>query len=127
VTKRKKNRAVKAFAAAELQKKLDRVLRENAGITAGDRIGVAVSGGADSVALLLLLLELREKLGFEVLMAHFNHKLRGKASEQDESFVTKLGKKHGVRPRPKLRGEIWRMRDAGRVMRFLKSWFASRD
>ena len=96
MTKRKKNRAVKAFAAAELQKKLDRVLRENAGITAGDRIGVAVSGGADSVALLLLLLELREKLGFEVLMAHFNHKLRGKASERDESFVTKLGEKHGV-------------------------------
>src|ERR1700676_5700294 len=62
----------------------------------GDRIGVAISGGADSVALLLLLLELREKLGFEVLMAHFNHKLRGKASEQDERFVAKLAKKHGV-------------------------------
>ena len=96
MAKRKKNRAVQAFAAAELLKKLDRVLREKPGITAGDRIGVAISGGADSVALLLLLLELREKLGFEVLMAHFNHKLRGKASEQDERFVAKLAKKHGV-------------------------------
>jgi tRNA(Ile)-lysidine synthase len=125
VTKRKKNRAVKAFAAAELQKKLDRVLRENAGITAGDRIGVAVSGGADSVALLLLLLELREKLGFEVLMAHFNHKLRGKASERDESFVTKLGEKHGVEVfverediAAKAKAEGGNLEDAGRRARY---------
>jgi len=62
----------------------------------GDRVGAAVSGGADSVALLLLLLELREKLGIVLSVVHFNHKLRGKASDADEKFVAKLAAKHGL-------------------------------
>jgi tRNA(Ile)-lysidine synthase len=62
----------------------------------GDRVGVAVSGGADSVALLLLLLELRSKLGIVLSVVHFNHKLRGKASDADEAFVAKLAVKHGL-------------------------------
>jgi tRNA(Ile)-lysidine synthase len=62
----------------------------------GDRVGVAVSGGADSVALLLLLLESREKLGIVLSVVHFNHKLRGKASDADEKFVAKLAAKHGL-------------------------------
>ena len=62
----------------------------------GDRVGVAVSGGADSVALLHLLLELREKLGVVLSVVHFNHKLRGKTSDADEKFVAKLATKHGL-------------------------------
>src|SRR5437762_13744483 len=62
----------------------------------GDRVGVAVSGGADSVSLLLLLLELRKKLGIVLSVVHFNHKLRGKASDADEAFVAKLAVKHGL-------------------------------
>ncbi|MGC2372098.1 MAG: ATP-binding protein, partial [Candidatus Sulfotelmatobacter sp.] len=42
----------------------------------GDRVGVAVSGGIDSVALLRLLLELRNELGIVVSVVHFNHQLR---------------------------------------------------
>ncbi len=63
---------------------------------AGERVGVAVSGGADSVALLLLLLELRKKLGIVLSVVHFNHKLRGKASDKDEAFVAKLAAKQGL-------------------------------
>ena len=63
----------------------------------GDRVGVAVSGGADSVALLLLLLGLREKLGIVLSVVHFNHKLRGKASDADEKFVTKLAAKNDLK------------------------------
>jgi tRNA(Ile)-lysidine synthase len=59
-------------------------------------MGVAVSGGADSVALLLLLLELRERLGIVLSVVHFNHQLRGKASDADEAFVAKLAAKHGL-------------------------------
>src|SRR5467141_2997301 len=62
----------------------------------GDRVGAAVSGGADSVALLLLLLELREKLGVVLSVVHLNHKLRGKSSDADEKFVAKLAAKHGL-------------------------------
>jgi tRNA(Ile)-lysidine synthase len=61
---------------------------------AGERIGVAVSGGADSVALLRLILEVRETLGIVVCVVHFNHGLRGKASDADEQFVEKLAKNH---------------------------------
>ena len=65
-------------------------------LRAGDRVAVAVSGGADSVALLLLLLEIREKLGIVLSVVHFNHQLRGKASDADEKFVAALAKKLGL-------------------------------
>lgn len=53
---------------------------------------VAVSGGADSVSLLLGLHELRKlkKLNLRFVVAHFNHDLRGEESEADELFVKKL-------------------------------------
>ena len=71
-------------------------LKKRGMLRAGERVGVGVSGGADSVALLLLLLELREKLGIVVSVAHLNHKLRAKASDADERFVAKLAAKHGL-------------------------------
>jgi tRNA(Ile)-lysidine synthase len=62
----------------------------------GERIGVAVSGGADSVALLRLMLESRPTLGIVVCVVHFNHRLRGKDSDADEKFVAKLAATHGL-------------------------------
>jgi tRNA(Ile)-lysidine synthase len=63
-------------------------------LKAGDRVGVAVSGGADSVALLRLLLELRKKVGFVLSVVHFNHKLRGTESDEDQRFVAELAQRH---------------------------------
>jgi tRNA(Ile)-lysidine synthase len=63
---------------------------------AGDRVAVAVSGGADSVALLRVLLELRNQLGVVLSVAHFNHALRGEASDADESFVAELARQHDL-------------------------------
>ncbi len=63
---------------------------------AGDRVGVAVSGGIDSVALLRLLLELRQELGIVLSVVHFNHKLRGAESDADEEFVARLAREHGL-------------------------------
>jgi tRNA(Ile)-lysidine synthase len=57
---------------------------------AGDRVAAAVSGGADSVALLELLLEARDRLGIVVSVAHYNHRLRGEESEADAQFVERL-------------------------------------
>jgi tRNA(Ile)-lysidine synthase len=65
-------------------------------LRAGMRAGVAVSGGADSVALLTLLAKMRAELGVVVSVVHFNHKLRGEASDADEKFVTALAEKLGV-------------------------------
>jgi tRNA(Ile)-lysidine synthase len=80
----------------DLVESLRAVLRERFGVCAGERIGVAVSGGADSVALLRLFVELREQLGVVVCVAHFNHKLRGKASDADEKFVAKFSAQDGL-------------------------------
>jgi len=81
---------------SSLSQKLLQHLKAQKFVRPGDRVGVAVSGGADSVALLCLLLELREKLGIVLSVVHFNHKLRGKASDADEKFVAKLAAKHGL-------------------------------
>lgn len=61
-------------------------------IQPGDRLAVAVSGGADSVALLLALVELRNDLGIILSVAHFNHKIRGAEADADEQFVASLAK-----------------------------------
>lgn len=60
----------------------------------GDRVLVAVSGGADSVALLRVMLELRDELGIVVAVAHMNHGLRGEDSDADEHFVANLAKRY---------------------------------
>jgi tRNA(Ile)-lysidine synthase len=62
----------------------------------GHRLGVAVSGGIDSVALLRLLLELRQELGVVLSVVHFNHKLRAAESDADQEFVADLARKHGL-------------------------------
>jgi tRNA(Ile)-lysidine synthase len=62
----------------------------------GDRVGIAVSGGVDSVALLRLLMELRQELGLVVSVVHFNHKLRGRESDADQEFVASLAREHGL-------------------------------
>jgi tRNA(Ile)-lysidine synthase len=65
-------------------------IRQHELLKPGDRVGIAVSGGTDSVALLRLLLECRGDLGVVLFVVHFNHKLRGAESEADEKFVADL-------------------------------------
>ena len=65
-------------------------------LSAGDRVGVAVSGGIDSVALLRLLPELRHELGVVLSVVHFNHKLRGAESDADQEFVANLARVHDL-------------------------------
>lgn len=60
------------------------------------RIGVAVSSGADSVALLHLLRGLGEPEQVEFLVLHMNHQLRGEESEADEAFVRSLAASCGL-------------------------------
>jgi tRNA(Ile)-lysidine synthase len=79
-----------------LAERLNKALRKSASLMPGERVAVAVSGGADSVALLHLLLEIREQAGIVLSVAHFNHELRGKASDADEKFVRKLAAEHGL-------------------------------
>ena len=56
----------------------------------GDKVIVALSGGADSVCLLYALNELKSDLGITLEVCHVNHKLRGEQSDADERFVREL-------------------------------------
>jgi tRNA(Ile)-lysidine synthase len=71
-------------------------IRRHELLRAGDRVGAAVSGGIDSVALLRLLLELRGELGIVLSVVHFNHKLRGAESEEDQKFVADLAREYDL-------------------------------
>ncbi len=62
----------------------------------GSRILAAVSGGADSMCLLELLLEASMKRGLAVEVAHFNHRLRGAEADRDEEFVSDWCRSRGV-------------------------------
>ena len=60
-------------------------------LNTGDSVLVGLSGGADSVVLLFVLLELRQKLGLgDIFAAHINHNLRGADAASDENFARKL-------------------------------------
>jgi len=65
-------------------------------IEKSETILVAVSGGSDSVTLLHLLLELKKLWKLKLSILHVNHKLRGKASDQDEAFVRKLARRFEI-------------------------------
>lgn len=65
-------------------------------LRAGERVAVAVSGGPDSVALLGVLVELREELGILLSVVHVNHGLRGAESEGDEAFTRDLAGSWGL-------------------------------
>lgn len=71
-------------------------IRQQGLILPGDSVTVAVSGGADSVALLFALYLLREKLNIELSAAHFNHGLRGQESDGDEAFVQELCHRYDI-------------------------------
>jgi len=71
-------------------------IRRHELLHAGERVGVAVSGGIDSVALLRLMLELRGELGIVLSVVHFNHKLRGAESDADEKFVADSARTHDL-------------------------------
>ena len=65
-------------------------------LLSGERVGVAVSGGPDSVALLHLLRELAPRLGVTLGVVHLDHQLRGRESDLDREFVAKLGRGLGL-------------------------------
>lgn len=70
-----------------MQNKLLQFIREQKLIEPGERVVCAVSGGADSVAMLFAFYLLKEKLNIQLEAAHYNHHLRGEESQRDAEFV----------------------------------------
>ena len=65
-------------------------MRRSGALRAGERMGVAVSGGADSILLLDFMRQFAAGEGLCVSVVHFNHRLRGEESARDESFVSSV-------------------------------------
>lgn len=62
----------------------------------GRTVAVGVSGGADSMALLNVLLELKDEFGMNIIACHVNHGIRGETADRDEKFVAEACKRLGV-------------------------------
>jgi len=79
-----------------LEQRVLAAIRHARMLAPGDRVGVAVSGGADSVALLRLLEQIREELGITLVIVHFDHRLRGEESDADARFAAELARSRGI-------------------------------
>ncbi len=82
-------------ASITIRKALSTIER-NYMLVPGDRVGVAVSGGADSVALLHILRIATEKMNLELFALHLNHGIRGEESDRDQFFVKDLSESMGI-------------------------------
>lgn len=79
-----------------LSQRVAEYIQAHALMRAGERVAIAVSGGADSVALLRVLLQLRDGLGIVISVAHFHHGIRGAEADADEAFVADLAGTHNL-------------------------------
>ena len=80
----------------DFEKKILDFIHKEALLSSGRRVLVGCSGGVDSVALLLFMASIREKLRVEVAAAHVDHMLRGEESADDGEFVKELCNKLGI-------------------------------
>jgi tRNA(Ile)-lysidine synthase len=78
---------------SELFQRLENAVNKRCRLSQGQKILAAVSGGADSMALLHLLHSLAKTNRWKISVAHFNHRLRGRASDADEKLVRRTAAK----------------------------------
>ncbi len=114
----------------DLHKRVLETIDKHGMIRAGGRIGLGISGGADSVAMLRIFSELRSQLGIAILVLHFHHQLRAAEADEDERFVRALAAEFDmvfesgradVAAEARLHG--WNVEDAARRLRY--QFFAS--
>lgn len=80
----------------KLSQKVYSFIIEKDMINKGDSVLVGLSGGADSVCLFLMLLNLSKQLAFNLYAVHVNHSIRGESAKRDEDFSKALCEKYGV-------------------------------
>ena len=79
-----------------MYKKVIKYIKTNNLINKGDRVLVAFSGGPDSVCLLNMLNNLKEKFNISIGAAHINHMLRGEEADRDEEYVKEFCRQRSI-------------------------------
>lgn len=79
-----------------LKEKVEKTIVDLGMIRAGERVGVGVSGGVDSMVLLDLLWDLRAKWDLELVVLHLDHGIRGEEAERDRRFVEAEAERRGL-------------------------------
>lgn len=79
-----------------MNRKIITTIERHQMLSVGDTVLVALSGGADSMALLTVLYELKNQYSLTISAAHFNHGIRGKEAKRDEDFCVEVCRKLGV-------------------------------
>jgi len=87
---------MKAESQPPLEQRVFDFIRQHHLLSPDEKLVVAVSGGADSVCLLHILVGLKEKLKVKLHLAHLNHQLRDAESEADADYVSGLARKFGI-------------------------------
>ncbi len=77
-------------------KKVNQTIKKYDLLEKGERVVVGLSGGPDSTALLAVLAPIEKALDLKLIVAHFNHGLRGAESDEDENFSRDLSDKMGL-------------------------------
>lgn len=80
----------------DIKNKVLNYIKEQSLISFGDSLICAVSGGADSVCMLDILVSLKDEFSLTLYVAHLNHNLRGPEAKNDELFVQKISKKYAL-------------------------------
>ena len=76
--------------------KVKNFITENALIKSGDSVLLGLSGGPDSVLLLIVLSELEKTLGFKLYALHVNHEIRGDEALRDQEFSREMAERFSV-------------------------------
>ncbi len=105
--------------------KVERYIADNHMLHKGAHVVVGVSGGADSMCLLFVLMLLKEKWNLKLTVVHINHGIRGEDGDKDQQFVEDFCKTHGLVWKS-FRGDILKMagdehlseEEAGRKFRY---------
>jgi tRNA(Ile)-lysidine synthase len=87
---------MKAANQPPLEQRVFDFIRQRHLVSAGEKLVVAVSGGADSVCLLHILASLKEELKLKLHIAHLDHQLRGTESAADAEYVATLARRLGI-------------------------------